>query len=126
MFTSFELPCTTEASLEARRALVAVDGALPDSVKEDVLLLLTELVTNAVLHADAGPDAPVRLEVDLTGRRVRVTVFDRGPGFTPRVPPRDGASHGWGLWLVDRVADGWGVTNTEEETGVWFEMAYGR
>ena len=47
----------TAAGLAARRAVLAGDGVLPDSVREDVLLLVTELVNNAVRHARAAPAA---------------------------------------------------------------------
>ena len=47
---------------------------------------------------------------------------DDGHGFEPRhsAPNRDSAS-GWGLYLVDQLADRWGVTNTHG-TSVWFEL----
>ena len=50
----FELPARPTAGSAARRALLADGRALPGSVRDDVLLLLTELVSNAVRHADGG------------------------------------------------------------------------
>jgi anti-sigma regulatory factor (Ser/Thr protein kinase) len=47
--------------------------------------LLTELVTNAVRHADAGPDRMVRVELRQRPGAVRVAVFDEGPGFVADV-----------------------------------------
>jgi signal transduction histidine kinase len=82
---AFELAGTPAAGLAARRALVARNGALPGAVRDDVLLLLTELVTNAVRHADAGPDRMVRVELRQRPGAVRVAVFDEGPGFVADV-----------------------------------------
>jgi anti-sigma regulatory factor (Ser/Thr protein kinase) len=95
-------------------------------VRDAVLLLVSELVTNAVLHAGAGPDRPVRLEVRRESRLVRVAVADEGPGFTwhPTTSSGPKESGGWGLFFVDRIADCWGVECTGSGSRVWFEIAY--
>ena len=122
---ALKLAGTPEAAGAARRALLARNGALPRAVRDDVLLLMTELVTNAVLHADAWPDHTVRLEVRQRRGAVRVSVSDEGPGFAPEAPrPRPDETGGWGLVLVDRIADRWAVTRTATGTCVWFEIAY--
>jgi anti-sigma regulatory factor (Ser/Thr protein kinase) len=107
----------------ARRAVEEGDGALPAAVRADILLLVTELVTNAVRHADVGPDQRVCVELHQGPRRVRVEVVDPGTTFTRvhRPVPRD-ESGGWGLFLVDRIADEWGVSHAPSGTCVWFEM----
>jgi anti-sigma regulatory factor (Ser/Thr protein kinase) len=114
------------AGAAARRAVLEGNGALPTRVRDDVLLLVSELVTNAVRHAGAGPDRPVRLEVRRESQRVRVAVADEGPGFTwhPRVSNGPKESGGWGLFFVDRIADCWGVERTTSGSRVWFEIAY--
>jgi two-component sensor histidine kinase len=119
---SFELAGTPEAGAAARRALVAGNGALPANVRDDVLLLLTEVVTNAVRHGSAGPDPRVRVELRQWSRTVRVAVHDEGPGFAAEAADE---GNGWGLLLVDRVADSWAVTPTASGTCVWFEIRYG-
>jgi anti-sigma regulatory factor (Ser/Thr protein kinase) len=94
---------------------------LDDVRRNDLLLLVTELVTNAVRHGGAGgPDAPVVLHLAAAERVLRVEVCDRGPGFEPveRVPGPDG---GFGLLLLRSVPDRWGVAN-DEGTCVWFEF----
>lgn len=105
--------------------MVARDGALPSSVREDVLLLMTELVGNAVVHADVGADRSLRVELRRWLRRVRVEVVDPGTSLTGIRPGsrRDG-SEGIGLFLVDRIADHWGVSHGASGTRVWFEIEF--
>jgi anti-sigma regulatory factor (Ser/Thr protein kinase) len=122
---AFALAGTPEAASEARRALLARNGALPRAVRDDVLLLMTELVTNAVRHADGGPDRLVRLELRQRPGAVRVAVCDEGPGFVAEVKASGSDDiGGWGLLLVDRIADRWAVTSTATGTCVWFEIRY--
>jgi anti-sigma regulatory factor (Ser/Thr protein kinase) len=123
----FSLNGGREAGGAARRALVAADGRLPAAVREDVLLLLTELVTNAVRHSGLGPDQPLQVELRQWPRRVRVEVVDPGRHFV-RVQPsvRADQSGGWGLLLVDRIANSWGVERSMSGTCVWFEIEFER
>jgi anti-sigma regulatory factor (Ser/Thr protein kinase) len=120
----FELTAEPMAGLGARRALLAGNGALPSSVRDDVLLLVTELVTNAVRHANAGPDAVVRVELRRGSDFVRVAVSDEGAGFTAKAPLEPGQAGRWGLALVDRIADRWAITPTASGSCAWFEMRY--
>ena len=122
---AFELNGGAAAAVAARRAVVARDGKLPDSVREDVLLLVTELVTNAVRHAGVGPDGSFQVELQRWKQRVRVEVANPGTG-PPLVSPRPDMSGpgGWGLVLVDRIATRWGVDKGSSRTCVWFEIEY--
>ena len=120
----FELTAEPMAGPRARSALLAGNGALPSAVRDDVLLLVTELVTNAVRHANAGPDAVVRVELQRGSDFVRVTVSDEGAGFTAEAPLERDHDDGWGLALVDRIADRWAITPTASGTCAWFEMRY--
>jgi anti-sigma regulatory factor (Ser/Thr protein kinase) len=122
---AFELSGGTAAAVATRRAIVARDGKLPDSVREDVLLLVTELVTNAVRHAGVGPDGSFQVELQRWKERVRVAVANPGTGpalVSPR-PDMSGPG-GWGLVLVDRIATRWGVDKDSARTCVWFEIEY--
>jgi anti-sigma regulatory factor (Ser/Thr protein kinase) len=119
------LDCGPAAAGTARRAVVAADGSLPTSVREDLLLLVTELVTNAVRHAGAGPDGTVGLTVRMAPGHVHVEVADCGSGFRRGVPtPNEDDAGGWGLYLVDRIADDWGVVTADSGTRVWFELRF--
>jgi hypothetical protein len=82
---------------------------------DPALWVISELVTNAVMHA--GTELTVR--VSLTSRRVGVAVGDRGTGHVVR--PRDGGSDaGWGLTVVEHLTRSWGVLpRTGEGVVVW-------
>jgi two-component sensor histidine kinase len=121
---AFELSAGSMAGVEARRALLEGNGALPSAVRDEVLLLVTELVTNAVRHANAGSDRAVRVELSRLSDRVKVAVFDGGAGFTAGPPAERDEADGWGLVLVDRVADRWAITPTAQGTCAWFELRY--
>jgi anti-sigma regulatory factor (Ser/Thr protein kinase) len=118
---SLALPEAPLAVRGARREIRGVVGdALPPERLADALLLTTELVTNSLLHAPG----PITLWSALTPERLRVEVHDHGPGPadpSPR-PPSRGSGGGRGLYLVERLADRWGVRR-EPWTAVWFEIA---
>ena len=108
------------AAATARRALGRLKPELDPPVLENLRLLVTELITNAVRHAGARS---VDLLVVVTGPAVRVEVIDPGPGFAPPVRnPGGGPDGGWGLFLVERMSDRWGVGTEEPGTRVWFEL----
>ncbi|MDQ3586976.1 MAG: ATP-binding protein [Actinomycetota bacterium] len=87
---------------------------------DTVRLLVTELVTNSVRHTDA---TAVELRVHVTEPRVRLEVSDPGSGFEfEERTPGQSPEGGWGLYLVDRLADRWGVTNAEGVSRVWAEL----
>ena len=113
------------AAAAARRGLLEGNGMLPPAIRDDVLLLVSELVTNAVRHAGAGPERPVQVQLLHGPCCVVVAVTDEGPGFTLRPNPSPGSeSGGWGLFLVDQIADRWGVEYTTSGSRVWFKIEY--
>ncbi|MDQ4145665.1 MAG: ATP-binding protein [Actinomycetota bacterium] len=108
---------------KARRHLERVGGSLTEEVLDDVKLLVVELVTNSVKFAGEGAIA-VKMAAD--DRSVRVEVHDDGPGFSPTThEPALGDTSGRGLFLVEALADRWGVV-LDGTTCVWFEIDAGR
>jgi anti-sigma regulatory factor (Ser/Thr protein kinase) len=105
----------------ARQALDELNGHLPTAVKEDIRLLVSEVVTNSVVHAQPELPGEVVLDVWASDQVVRIAVTDRGPGFEAVERPQGGERSGWGLMMVDRLADRWGV-DLDDGTEVWFEF----
>ncbi|MFF9771626.1 ATP-binding protein [Streptomyces sp. NPDC053086] len=88
---------------------------------EDVLLVVSELVTNACLHAE-GPD---ELLLSCDNKVIRIEVSDRGAGQpAPRTPHRAGRPGGHGMFIVQRLCLDWGVVRVPEAPGktVWAEL----
>ncbi len=88
---------------------------------DDVVLCVSELATNALLHG-VPPGRGFLLRLLPCGDGVRVEVHDSGGGV-PAVPLEPGGSDegGRGLLLVSELADKWGVTEREPGEVVWFE-----
>ncbi|GAA2451675.1 ATP-binding protein [Streptomyces glaucus] len=109
-----------------RQALYAwgwlpADTADQRAAAEDVLLVVSELVTNACLHAE-GPD---ELWITCDKKVIRIEVSDRGTGQpAPRTPHRAGRPGGHGMFIVQRLCLDWGVVRTPGVAGktVWAEL----
>jgi anti-sigma regulatory factor (Ser/Thr protein kinase) len=114
-------PGGPDAPARARYALLALNGTLAE-VRDTVRLLVSELISNSVLHAGADDESTIELRVVTGERGTRVEVEDRGPGFEPvPVEPDLENGGGFGLFLVDQLADRWGV-EPERPSRVWFEV----
>lgn len=110
-----------EAPARARRALAKLRADLDAPTMETLRLLVTELVGNSIKHAEAES---VVLNVRVSPRAVLAEVTDEGDGFRPasaRVRRADDT--GWGLFMVERLADRWGVVRDGHVTRVWFELS---
>ncbi|HEX7106546.1 MAG TPA: ATP-binding protein [Acidothermaceae bacterium] len=119
------LPCDASSVGVARRLLrreLAAAGD-PDLVDADLLdaagLLVSELVTNAVVHARTD----VTLRVILRRGVLRIEVTDGSPIVPAPRRPAGLAGTGRGLQLVDRLADRWGVSKARRGKTIWFELA---
>jgi anti-sigma regulatory factor (Ser/Thr protein kinase) len=122
MTFDLELPSTAAAPAAARGALEQIAHAVSSERMRDVRLLVSELVTNAVRHANLADGDIIRLVIEVAGDALRVEVHDPGGGFVPTAPAPDPARpSGWGLYLVAELADRWGV-DSDERTLVWFEL----
>ena len=125
MTVDLELAGTPTAAAEARHALDGLSGAMPDRRLRDVRLLVSELVTNAVRHAGLRSEDRIRLLVQIRDAVLRVEVHDPGSGFELRTPTPDPArASGWGLYLVEEIADRWGMEAADGRAGtrIWFEL----
>jgi anti-sigma regulatory factor (Ser/Thr protein kinase) len=116
-----------DAAAEARRALAELRADLDPPLMETLRLLVTELVTNSVRHTECES---VTLRVAIGRGAVLTEVVDDGPSFDAEglaeaEQKMDGHNpdHGWGLFLVQRLAREWGVSDDDGSKRVWFELA---
>ena len=118
----FTFPATEKTPRLARRALDGQLAYLGPDAEARMRLAMSEIVTNAIRHGQLDPDERIVVTVDLrdTDARVAVTQPTRAEAAVDVVPREDDG--GFGLRLVDQLADAWGV-----EPGppgiVWFEIA---
>ena len=102
---------------QARRIIAEeLTSRLSARTVDEIKLMVSELVTNGILHGAEGNDAPVMLDLCVNGQ-VRCGVLDQGPGLAARV--KHGG--GWGLRVVEQLSDRWGMERSPEHTEVWFE-----
>jgi two-component sensor histidine kinase len=109
------LPRDRSAPRQARALIRDHAPDLPKERLDTAVLLISELVTNAIMHG-AGR---IVMTIERSGPVTRFAVTDEGAG-TPRVRDDPGAEGGWGLRLVEQLAARWGLR--QSGTGVWFEI----
>ncbi|MEA2199696.1 MAG: hypothetical protein QOI89_292 [Solirubrobacteraceae bacterium] len=118
-----ELQRNVEAPGIARAAVTELsqDAGLSGSTFQTLVLLVSEVVSNAVLHSKGPAHAVIKLTAKVSRDAVHISVTDAGGGFVPK--QRDPASmhDGYGLYLVDKAASRWGV-DSSGPTSVWFEL----
>ena len=123
--TSIFLTGGRSAPARARQAVHdAVGGELPPEPRKQLAVLVSELVTNSVQHAGAGPDDEIRIELLLEPEVLRVSVIDPGSDTLPLMrEPSLEPPGGVGLFLVDQTSERWAVNMWPgERTEVWFEL----
>ncbi len=118
-----ELAPGPDAPAKARAAIAAFSEThgLDTDTLATIMLLVSELVTNAVIHPEVQPSADIGVLARLAGATIRVEITDQGRGFTPQ--PRDPArvDGGYGIYLLDKAAARWGIERRDGTT-VWFEL----
>jgi anti-sigma regulatory factor (Ser/Thr protein kinase) len=112
---------TTARSEMTRRLATRVSGGALD----DVRLLVTELITNALRHAGLRPGDEIGLKAELSGGTVRIEVRDPGRDGPVAMGPPGEQGGGYGLYLVERLTSRWGV-EAHDGTMVWAELSAGQ
>lgn len=87
-------------------------------VSDDAALLLSELITNAALHARTT----ITVSARFSAHELKVAVADRQPGHPEGTMPGQSAEGGRGLPIVAAVADRWGVHSHRGGKVVWFVL----
>ena len=110
-------------SARAVRSWIAEEIAeLSSDRRDEVALLVSELVTNVVQHTDSGPVVTLRAEK----ARLVVGVADSSPAPAAVREPDPARPGGWGLQLVERIADSWGTQHLGDGAEVvWFAIDLG-
>jgi len=108
---------------EARGFVSGSLTAIPPQVRATAALLVSELATNAIVHATSSFDVTIVCPTP-TGR-VRIEVTDTDETRPTRLQPPPNVPHGRGLLLVARLSDDWGVDEAIDRPGktVWFELS---
>jgi len=120
------IPLTSMAGARARQSLEPFRHAVDPQSFETLRLLVTELVNNSLKHSGRPQGDPIELTVELSSRHVRAEVVDRGTrGDVLRPAPKPDSESGWGLYLLDRLAETWGYSG-EGPTRVWFTISASR
>jgi anti-sigma regulatory factor (Ser/Thr protein kinase) len=115
---SLTLPRSFEAAGVARTAIAPLGAGLAPERRGDLNLLVSELVNNAVVHGSGR----IELQLERRDGAVWAQVSDEGTGFqSARHAVKHARSGGWGLQLLEALAERWGMA--ESSTTVWFELA---
>ncbi len=115
-------PGSPDQVRQARNFVARVLAGFPAA--DDALLLASELVTNAIMHTASGAGGTFTITASRYGNRAWIAVRDGGGDKAPVIRPvsRDRES-GFGLGLVDKLADRWGYDGDERGRVVWFEVS---
>ena len=109
------LPRSPDSIGDARRLVDAHTSSFGPQQQADAALMVSELVTNALVHGTGT----IGLRIDLEPDALRVEVSDQGEILLPP-SPTPGAHGGWGLRIIEELADDWGVK--DGSTKVWFRL----
>jgi anti-sigma regulatory factor (Ser/Thr protein kinase) len=112
---------TPAAPAAARRYVREALAGQPDCVVDTASLIVSELSTNCVRHAHTD----LAVTIEQTESQIRVDIADTGTGVVTPRHPGPAEFSGRGLWIVDQLADAWGVRERGNGDGksVWFELS---
>lgn len=102
----------------------AVADSLQPTERDSFVLLVSELVSNAIRHAPPEPDGRIVLKLDVDNGTARAAVIDGGRRFDFEQATFDPMTPHFGLMLVDQLANRWGLS-LDGEKAVWFEIGTG-
>jgi anti-sigma regulatory factor (Ser/Thr protein kinase) len=116
---SWTFPASTASIAEARNQVADYVGTGSfAALCEDVRLMVSELVTNAIVHASSG----CQVTVGWGGEVLRIDVADRSDAPPELQPQTLTEANGRGLFIVQSLATRWGVERTGSGKSVWFEL----
>ena len=122
---SFQVPHQRSTPARARDAVQRLLGDdAPLAMVRDAILLTSELVSNAVVHAPGSCTLDVEFSRDPLWLHVDVSDSSRRPPH-PGTPSAEGLG-GHGLQMVDKISSRWGWTNLAHGKVIWFELTESR
>jgi anti-sigma regulatory factor (Ser/Thr protein kinase) len=110
-----------ESAPGTARGLIREGVGLPADRLDELLLLVNEIVTNAIVHGSPEPDGQVGLRLERDARTIRIIATDGGHHFEPELGEPAWEGPHFGLFLLDTLADRWGVS-IDGQKAVWFEI----
>ena len=119
------LPFAAASVGVARRRLVSdlIRAGVYDPAVCDVALVISELLSNALRHAEPLPGSKIRVAWRIDPGSIQVSVSDGGGPTKPELgEPAQGATGGRGLRIVERLSSRWGTSTGEDGTTVWAEV----
>jgi anti-sigma regulatory factor (Ser/Thr protein kinase) len=122
---SISLPANASSATTARTEVTRrLAERITTGALEDVRLLLTELITNSLRHGGMKADDKIGVRAELADGTVRIEVHDPGRDGPVEVRTPGARGGGYGLFLVDRLTNQWGVDRGNGTT-VWAELSAG-
>jgi anti-sigma regulatory factor (Ser/Thr protein kinase) len=119
MKSSQSFPASQQSVGAARRFVSETITDLTPEVQDAVILMVSELATNALVHAASG----FQLTIDRTKTRLMVSVADLGAGVPSLQSPPSRQPHGRGLRIVEELSDEWGTSEAPKKgKTVWFRL----
>jgi two-component sensor histidine kinase len=122
---AIELPPEPASAGRARDQLRGFRGSLDETSFIDLCLLVDELVVEALKGGGGEAVGPIEMRADDEGDRIRVQVAEGSGAY--RLPSRrpEPGDPGFGLHLVQRLSDRWGMQRDQERATVWLEIGQG-
>lgn len=116
-----QLPLEPESAQRARSAIAPLGAHADVSSFDDVRLMVSELVCDALATEPRPADGAITMEAEVSGGLTQVKV--RFDGLSLRLPATkpQPAEPGWGVYLVQTLATRWGARRENGSTHVWFE-----
>jgi serine/threonine-protein kinase RsbW len=111
--------CSRESVSAARRFALDVVGKRPNETLDAIELMVSELATNCVQHAQSD----FEIEVGVSPREIRVEARDTGEGRPAPRSPGPSEPTGRGLRIVEAMSDSWGIIPGARGKAVWFALS---
>ena len=116
-----ELPVRPESASRAREAVTEFRGQLDGSTYNDLRLVVSELVADAVRDEADGTEA-VRVGIEVRDRRIRASVIEGAVAYELKSRRPQLGERGWGIHLARALGQRWGRAHDAERGSIWVEM----